>query len=100
MNSMVYIVNWHCTVVLYQERTKDLYQVCSTKLLVVPDKREIIGLYVYVAFGMIEAYHSVLILHWISWQGSPLPLPLDEDMATLMELGLGTEATIIVDEEN
>ncbi|KAJ4809988.1 Tubulin-specific chaperone E [Rhynchospora pubera] len=33
-------------------------------------------------------------------KGSPLPLPLDDDMATLMELGLGTEATIIIDEEN
>ncbi|XP_078169680.1 tubulin folding cofactor E / Pfifferling (PFI) isoform X1 [Carex rostrata] len=33
-------------------------------------------------------------------KGSPLPLPLDEDMATLMELGVGTEATIIIDEEN
>nr|CAD1842142.1 unnamed protein product [Ananas comosus var. bracteatus] len=32
--------------------------------------------------------------------GSPLPLLLDEDMAPLMDLGIGSGATILVDEEN
>ncbi|XP_020107638.1 tubulin-folding cofactor E [Ananas comosus] len=33
-------------------------------------------------------------------EGSPLPLLLDEDMAPLMDLGIGSGATILVDEEN
>lgn len=33
-------------------------------------------------------------------EGCPLPQLLEEDTASLMELGIGTGATIIVDEEN
>jgi hypothetical protein len=33
-------------------------------------------------------------------QGCPLPQLLDEETASLVELGIGAGATIIVDEEN
>ncbi|XP_077231741.1 tubulin folding cofactor E / Pfifferling (PFI) isoform X2 [Tasmannia lanceolata] len=33
-------------------------------------------------------------------EGSPLPLLLDDEMVSLMELGIGTGSTILVDEEN
>lgn len=33
-------------------------------------------------------------------QGSPLPLLLDDEMASLMELGIGAGSMILVDEEN
>nr|XP_019708382.2 tubulin-folding cofactor E isoform X2 [Elaeis guineensis] len=33
-------------------------------------------------------------------EGSPLPVLLNDDMAPLMDLGMGTEATILVDEES
>ncbi|XP_073013996.1 tubulin-folding cofactor E [Typha latifolia] len=36
---------------------------------------------------------------FIEEEGSPLPLMLDEDMASLMDLGISTGATILVDEE-
>lgn len=33
-------------------------------------------------------------------QDSPLPVLLDDDMASLMELGIESGSTILVDEEN
>lgn len=33
-------------------------------------------------------------------EGSPLPILLDDEMASLMDLGIGSESTIIIDEES
>jgi hypothetical protein len=33
-------------------------------------------------------------------QGSPLPILLDDEMATLMDVGIGNESTVLVDEES
>lgn len=33
-------------------------------------------------------------------EGSPLPLLLDDEMASLMDLGIGNESTILVDDES
>ncbi|CAK7328852.1 unnamed protein product [Dovyalis caffra] len=32
--------------------------------------------------------------------GSPLPILLDDEMATLMDIGIGNDSTILVDEES
>ncbi|KAJ0977230.1 hypothetical protein J5N97_012704 [Dioscorea zingiberensis] len=37
---------------------------------------------------------------FIQEEGSPLPQLLDDDMASLVDLGIGSEATILVDEES
>ncbi|KAJ8760548.1 hypothetical protein K2173_015215 [Erythroxylum novogranatense] len=37
---------------------------------------------------------------FIQEEGCPLPMLLDDEMATLMDVGIGNEMTIIVDEEN
>lgn len=49
------------------------------------------------------AVHTDLPKHFICAhkflsQGSPLPLLLDDEMASLVDLGIGTDATILVDE--
>lgn len=33
-------------------------------------------------------------------QGSPLPVLLDDEMASLVDVGIGNESTILVDQEN
>lgn len=33
-------------------------------------------------------------------EGSPLPILLDDEMATLMDVGIGNESTVLVDEES
>lgn len=33
-------------------------------------------------------------------QGSPLPTVLDDDMATLIDVGVGNDSTVLVDEES
>lgn len=35
---------------------------------------------------------------FVGLQGSPLPVLLEDDMATLVEVGVGNESTILVDE--
>lgn len=37
---------------------------------------------------------------FIQEEGSPLPILLDDEMASLMDLGIGNESTILIDEEN
>ncbi|KAJ3683216.1 hypothetical protein LUZ60_013443 [Juncus effusus] len=52
--------------------------------------------------GLCESFFklkNIKLRLFLEEKGSPLPQPLDEDMATLADLGLGTEAAILVDEE-
>ncbi|KAI3972696.1 hypothetical protein MKX01_019354 [Papaver californicum] len=42
---------------------------------------------------------SIRLKLFLQEEGSPLPMLLDNEMASLMELGIGNEATILVDEE-
>lgn len=37
---------------------------------------------------------------FLNFQGSPLPILLDDEMASLVDLGIGNESTILVDEES
>lgn len=48
------------------------------------------------------AMTNTLEVNEFSWllQGSPLPTLLDDDMATLMDVGIGNESTVLVDEES
>ncbi|KAI3990866.1 hypothetical protein MKX01_026050 [Papaver californicum] len=42
---------------------------------------------------------SIKLKLFLQEEGSPLPMLLDNEMASLMELGIGNETTILVDEE-
>lgn len=37
---------------------------------------------------------------FLNFQGSPLPVLLDDEMASLVDLGIGNGSTILVDEES
>ncbi|KAH1032191.1 hypothetical protein J1N35_044365 [Gossypium stocksii] len=43
---------------------------------------------------------SLKLKLFLQEEGSPLPMLLDDEMATLMDMGIGNESTIIVDEES
>ncbi|CAN6678796.1 unnamed protein product [Malus baccata var. baccata] len=43
---------------------------------------------------------SIKLKLFLEEKGSPLPLLLDDEMATLTDLGIGNESTILVDEES
>ncbi|XP_010246137.1 PREDICTED: tubulin-folding cofactor E isoform X2 [Nelumbo nucifera] len=43
---------------------------------------------------------SIKMKLFLQEEGSPLPLLLDDEMASLMDFGVGSEATILVDEES
>ncbi|KAL5569494.1 hypothetical protein UlMin_026069 [Ulmus minor] len=43
---------------------------------------------------------SMKLKLFLEEEGSPLPLLLDDDMASLMDLGVGNKSTILVDEES
>ncbi|KAM7511499.1 hypothetical protein LguiB_010374 [Lonicera macranthoides] len=49
------------------------------------------------SFFKLKSIKPVLFLQE---EGSPLPTLLDEDMASLIDVGVGNESTILVDEEN
>ncbi|GKV12409.1 hypothetical protein SLEP1_g23551 [Rubroshorea leprosula] len=43
---------------------------------------------------------SIKLKLFLQEEGSPLPMLLDDEMASLMEIGIGNESTILVDEES
>lgn len=43
---------------------------------------------------------DVICDQYSTLQGSPLPMLLDDEMASLMDIGIGNESTILVDEES
>ncbi|XVE60721.1 hypothetical protein DITRI_Ditri05aG0150900 [Diplodiscus trichospermus] len=43
---------------------------------------------------------SLKLKLFLQEEGSPLPMLLDDEMASLMDIGIGTESTILVDEES
>ncbi|KAK6257866.1 hypothetical protein QUC31_001325 [Theobroma cacao] len=43
---------------------------------------------------------SLKLKLFLQEEGSPLPMLLDDEMASLMDIGVGTESTILVDEES
>ncbi|PON49535.1 Ubiquitin-related domain containing protein, partial [Parasponia andersonii] len=45
-------------------------------------------------------FKSVKLKLFLQEEGSPLPILLDGEMASLMDLGVGNESTILVDEES
>ncbi|KAA8549632.1 hypothetical protein F0562_001350 [Nyssa sinensis] len=52
------------------------------------------------SFFKLKSIKPKLFLQEEDWQGSPFPALLDDDMASLVDVGIGNESTILVDEES